>query len=1308
MLRIPASKGIRMRIAAAACLFAALSLETAAGSAHLVADLVRRSQTITHSSPRFLQPTINGVAVFAATDAGGSARVWRSDGTPSGTFPLLPDFQRSPVEILGSTHADGKLYFGSAERDGYRIWRTDGSIEGTVALTAYNSSPMVPIAVVRDVVYLLGGSYNELWALDASGTRRLAGVTSGNATRHAAAVWNNQVYLAIDSGLWKSDGTAAGTVQLTTASSFGVVAGETGVLFGAGDAINGTELWKSDGTETGTRILSDLNPGPGSTLNRNAGAIAGFKSGVLFLGINGEVGVSDGSAPGTRVLRKGAHPGSSPSDIEVMAEMAYFVHNDGNGKRLWRSDGTESGTFAVHEGAELQPSSQITAGTAHVYYYVSGANGEPQLMATDGTPNGMRLVGAFPRLSVSPGALSLVTAGDRVFFAFDDDRHGIEPWIGDANGPHTMLADVGLDLGGSSNPREMQPAPDGTLHFLAEDDDGTFAWRVDGASGEVVRLSESDHFLAHTPEGVYFQRGTEVWIRTAAGAESLLNDFHDELYRFHTFDVSHLSGTTFIRASDQYNQWIWSTDGTQAGTKPLVGRVSHGSKLIVSGGQPYFSSQDNDTSTILWASDGDEENTRTVATAPGDSGYAPQLIPFRGAVYLFTPDALFKFSGAPAEVETVHELEESVPVVRTWVAEETIFFAFSPSIYESQLWKTDGTAEGTTLVRKFPEHFGVISSAAVVGSHLVFIVDDGIHGQEPWITDGTDEGTHLLRDIQPSYRRDPGSLFSAGGLAYFVAETTEHGRELWQTDGTAGGTVLTADVHRGAASSDPENFALAGDTLYFTAVTREHGRELWAYPLPMGESLSIDDARVRENLGSARVTIGLSRPSSAAVAVDFETRDGSAVAGVDYTHAAGTVTFAPGELVRTISVPILNDDTEGRLRSFSVLLRNATVPMQRHEAIVVIEEDDATADVSIRFNGTSFTVRNDGPSLASNVRACAAAPPYEAWWCPPGVQLPAGAEIGVGSGQVDRLLVGRVTQWETDPDPSNNAQTVVSGGFMARMFIDRNVLRTGEHATLTIGYGVTALSSSDPDIASIEAPSSDPSNLPPTATVTAHKAGTTTIVGHGHPDAGILLRVVGSGANKRSLPVVTIPSYELHYGVSSRIVARVDGVTYDGTTPTGRVSFKLGTTTVGEATVDGATATLDFLPPQPAGPVPLTATYHGDANFYDAVTPEAYEVQVNAFVTVRVTRQGANQFLVRLRGFPGHVPTGTVQVSLHPSPQALVATLSPVDDSTSSATMRIDGDPRMLFVSYEGDAFYDYLADYVAVESAGRTRAVRH
>ena len=75
-----------------------------------------------------------------------------------------------------------------------------------------------------------------------------AGVTSGNATRHAAAVWNNQVYLAIDSGLWKSDGTAAGTVQLTTASSFGVVAGETGVLFGAGDAINGTELWKSDGT----------------------------------------------------------------------------------------------------------------------------------------------------------------------------------------------------------------------------------------------------------------------------------------------------------------------------------------------------------------------------------------------------------------------------------------------------------------------------------------------------------------------------------------------------------------------------------------------------------------------------------------------------------------------------------------------------------------------------------------------------------------------------------------------------------------------------------------------------------------------------------------------------------------------------------------------------------------------------------------------------------------------------------------------------------------------------------------------------
>lgn len=62
--------------------------------------------------------------------------------------------------------------------------------------------------------------------------------------------------------------------------------------------------------------------------------------------------------------------------------------------------------------------------------------------------------------------------------------------------------------------------------------------------------------------------------------------------------------------------------------------------------------------------------------------------------------------------------------------------------------------------------------------------------------------------------------------------------------------------------------------------------------------------------------VSLSDVSSAAVTVDFQTIDGTATAGEDYTQTSGTVTFNPGETTKTITVNLLND---------SVLKDNETV-----------------------------------------------------------------------------------------------------------------------------------------------------------------------------------------------------------------------------------------------------------------------------------------------------------------------------------------------------------------------------------------------
>ena len=67
--------------------------------------------------------------------------------------------------------------------------------------------------------------------------------------------------------------------------------------------------------------------------------------------------------------------------------------------------------------------------------------------------------------------------------------------------------------------------------------------------------------------------------------------------------------------------------------------------------------------------------------------------------------------------------------------------------------------------------------------------------------------------------------------------------------------------------------------------------------------------------------IFLDQKGKRTVTVDYATQDGTAKAGVNYTHTSGTVTFAPREQVKTVDVDIL-DDGEGGSTYFMLILSN--------------------------------------------------------------------------------------------------------------------------------------------------------------------------------------------------------------------------------------------------------------------------------------------------------------------------------------------------------------------------------------------------
>ena len=80
---------------------------------------------------------------------------------------------------------------------------------------------------------------------------------------------------------------------------------------------------------------------------------------------------------------------------------------------------------------------------------------------------------------------------------------------------------------------------------------------------------------------------------------------------------------------------------------------------------------------------------------------------------------------------------------------------------------------------------------------ILFRASNGEVGSELWVTDGTTDGTILLRDINPGTANGLPGLFTpfGNGQVLFVATDSTNGQELWTTDGTPEGTILLRDIN---------------------------------------------------------------------------------------------------------------------------------------------------------------------------------------------------------------------------------------------------------------------------------------------------------------------------------------------------------------------------------------------------------------------------------------------------------------------------------------------------------------------------------
>ncbi|HRH47101.1 MAG TPA: T9SS type A sorting domain-containing protein [Panacibacter sp.] len=161
------------------------------------------------------------------------------------------------------------------------------------------------------------------------------------------------------------------------------------------------------------------------------------------------------------------------------------------------------------------------------------------------------------------------------------------------------------------------------------------------------------------------------------------------------------------------------------------------------------------------------------------------------------------------------------------------YFSADDGIHGNELWRSDGTAAGTYMVKDInpgPTSSNVYEVTVAKGK-LYFSATTTAEGQELWTSDGTEAGTQLLKDlVTGGGNGSPSFIYEAGNTVFFTSAGSNYlfSSQLWKTDGTTAGTVMIKDLYvENNGTNAAFQFSSANGLLYFTATSYNYGRELW-------------------------------------------------------------------------------------------------------------------------------------------------------------------------------------------------------------------------------------------------------------------------------------------------------------------------------------------------------------------------------------------------------------------------------------------------------------------------------------------------